>query len=100
MSSVRHYPAPWAELEFENLVITLHSEFIRDLEHPDLVAAQWDEVMSAAADLAAKPFSRKERFVADVQISGGEIPCGKLKMSLHKFSFDKQDRTPSTTATK
>ncbi|XP_012693333.2 TRPM8 channel-associated factor homolog [Clupea harengus] len=78
LMSIRGYPAPWAELEFENLIITLNSEFIRDLERPDLVAEQWDAVMRGMADLAAKPakFPRKERFVADVQISAGFMHAG------------------------
>ncbi|KAL2095902.1 hypothetical protein ACEWY4_008050 [Coilia grayii] len=78
VNTIRHEPAPWAELEFENLIITLDSEMIRELKRPDLVAAQWDAIMKAVADLAAKPtiFSRKERFVADVQISAGFMHSG------------------------
>lgn len=73
VQKIRSAPAPWAELEFENIIITLHSEFIRKLDRPDEVAALWDSIMKGVADLAAKPakFPRKERFVADVQISHG-----------------------------
>lgn len=75
---VRQAPAPWAELEFENIILTLHSEFIRKLDRPDEVAALWDGIMKGIADLAAKPhkFPRKERFVADVQISHGFMHAG------------------------
>lgn len=85
LMSIRGYPAPWAELEFENLIITLNSEFIRDLERPDLVAEQWDAVMRGMADLAAKPakFPRKERFVADVQISAGVCNAFVISLSAH-----------------
>ncbi|XP_076152847.1 TRPM8 channel-associated factor homolog [Alosa pseudoharengus] len=78
LHGIRNYPAPWAELEFQNLVITLKSDFIRDLERPDLLAEQWDAVMRGVAELAAKPgkFPRKERFVADVQISAGFMHAG------------------------
>ncbi|XP_062409179.1 TRPM8 channel-associated factor homolog [Sardina pilchardus] len=78
LQDIRNYPAPWAELEFENLVITLHSDFIRNLERTDLLAEQWDAVMRGVAELAAKPakFPRKERFVADVQISAGFMHSG------------------------
>ncbi|RXN27177.1 TRPM8 channel-associated factor-like protein [Labeo rohita] len=71
-------PAPWAELEFENIIMTLQSEFIRNLDRPDEVAKLWDTIMRSIADLAAKPgkFPRKERFVADVQISGGFMHSG------------------------
>lgn len=66
-------PSPWAELEFENIIITVPSNVVRSLEHPDELAAQWDAIMKGIADLAAIPpkFPRKERLVTDVQISAG-----------------------------
>ncbi|KAL0153613.1 hypothetical protein M9458_051093 [Cirrhinus mrigala] len=75
---IRQAPAPWAELEFENIIMTLQSEFIRNLDRPDEVAKFWDTIMRSIADLAAKPgkFPRKERFVADVQISCGFMHSG------------------------
>ncbi|XP_050957258.1 LOW QUALITY PROTEIN: TRPM8 channel-associated factor homolog [Labeo rohita] len=75
---IRQAPAPWAELEFENIIMTLQSEFIRNLDRPDEVAKLWDTIMRSIADLAAKPgkFPRKERFVADVQISAGFMHAG------------------------
>lgn len=74
VKSIRNAPAPWAEMEFENIILTLQSDFVRGLERPDEVASMWDEIMRGVADLAAKPakFPRKERFVADVQISHGQ----------------------------
>ncbi|XP_028817986.1 TRPM8 channel-associated factor homolog [Denticeps clupeoides] len=78
VSSIRNAPAPWAELEFENIIITVQSEVIRGLDRPDEVARLWDDIMRAVADLAAIPakFPRKERFVADVQISYGFMHAG------------------------
>ncbi|KAI5099072.1 TRPM8 channel-associated factor-like isoform X1, partial [Silurus meridionalis] len=78
VKKIRNAPAPWAELEFENVIITLHSDFIRKLDRPDEVAALWDSIMKGVAELAAKPakFPRKERFVADVQISHGFMHAG------------------------
>ncbi|XP_030633516.1 TRPM8 channel-associated factor homolog [Chanos chanos] len=75
---IRNAPAPWAELEFENIILTMESEVIRHLDRPDEVAALWDDIMRGIADLAAKPakFHRKERFVADVQISHGFMHAG------------------------
>ena len=66
-------PAPWAELEFDNVIFTIPSSDIRDLERPDKVAELWDDIMKGVADLAviSHKFPRKERFVADVQISHG-----------------------------
>ncbi|XP_055052019.2 TRPM8 channel-associated factor homolog [Misgurnus anguillicaudatus] len=78
VGGIRQAPAPWAELEFENLIITLHSDVIRKLDRPDEVAKLWDAIMRGIADLAAIPhkFPRKERFVADVQISAGFMHSG------------------------
>uniref|UniRef100_A0A669BCQ3 Peptidase M60 domain-containing protein n=1 Tax=Oreochromis niloticus TaxID=8128 RepID=A0A669BCQ3_ORENI len=83
--TLRTAPSPWAELEFENIVLTVPSDVIRGLEHLDKVAALWDEIMRAIADLAAKPhkFPRKERFVTDVQISAGWMHSGYPIMAHH-----------------
>ncbi|XP_030600029.1 TRPM8 channel-associated factor homolog [Archocentrus centrarchus] len=77
-SLLRAAPSPWAELEFENIILIVSSDAVRDLERPDELAALWDEIMRAIADLAAKPhkFPRKERFVSDVQISHGYMHAG------------------------
>ncbi|XP_051718460.1 TRPM8 channel-associated factor homolog [Ctenopharyngodon idella] len=87
VSRIRSAPAPWAELEFENIIITLESQFIRNLDRPDEVAKLWDAIMRSIADLAAKPakFPRKERFVADVQISSGFMHSG-YPIMMHSIS--------------
>lgn len=76
-SLLRTAPSPWAELEFDNIVLTVQSDFVRTLERPDELAALWNDIMRGIADLAAKPhkFPRKERFVTDVQISYGKCIC-------------------------
>ncbi|KAM9801304.1 uncharacterized protein ACB057_008380 [Neosynchiropus ocellatus] len=75
---LRNAPAPWAELEFENIILTVPSSVVRNLERPDLLAAHWDKIMRAIADLSSTPhkFARKERFVTDVQISHGLMHAG------------------------
>ncbi|KAK9520532.1 hypothetical protein VZT92_020412 [Zoarces viviparus] len=75
---LRTSPAPWAELEFENIILTVPSNVIRSLDRPDELATLWDAMMRAIADLAAIPhkFPRKERFVTEVQISHGLMHCG------------------------
>ncbi|XP_030236421.1 TRPM8 channel-associated factor homolog isoform X2 [Gadus morhua] len=81
---LRTSPAPWAELEFDNVIFTIPSSAIRDLERPDKVAALWDDIMKSVADLAvvSHKFPRKERFVADVQISHGFMHAGYPIMML------------------
>uniref|UniRef100_A0AAV2J3E1 Peptidase M60 domain-containing protein n=1 Tax=Knipowitschia caucasica TaxID=637954 RepID=A0AAV2J3E1_KNICA len=80
-------PSPWAELEFENIILTVPSEVIRNLERPDELAELWDKMLRAVADLAAIPpkFKRKERFVCEVQISHGWMHAGYPIMA-HKAS--------------
>ncbi|XP_044210663.1 TRPM8 channel-associated factor homolog [Thunnus albacares] len=75
---LRAAPSPWAELEFENIILTVPSDVVRDLDYPDKLAAHWDAIMRGVADLAAIPhkFPRKERFVTDVQISHGWMHAG------------------------
>ncbi|XP_034404038.1 LOW QUALITY PROTEIN: TRPM8 channel-associated factor homolog [Cyclopterus lumpus] len=75
---LRTAPSPWAELEFDNIILTVPSDVVRSLDRPDELAALWDEMMRSIADLAAIPhtFPRKERFVADVQISHGWMHAG------------------------
>ncbi|KAK7882831.1 hypothetical protein WMY93_029005 [Mugilogobius chulae] len=77
-SGRRRAPSPWAELEFENIVLTVPSKEIRGLDRPDELAMVWDRVMRAVADLAVIPhkFTRKERIVCDVQISAGWMHSG------------------------
>lgn len=73
-SSIRGAPSPWAEFEFENIIFTVPSCLIRDLEFPLDVEKLWNDILKAVADLAAIPhkFTRKERMVADVQIAAGK----------------------------
>uniref|UniRef100_A0A8C2WV06 Peptidase M60 domain-containing protein n=1 Tax=Cyclopterus lumpus TaxID=8103 RepID=A0A8C2WV06_CYCLU len=62
---LRTAPSPWAELEFDNIILTVPSDVVWSLDRPDELAALWDEMMKGIADLAAIPhtFPRKERFV-------------------------------------
>uniref|UniRef100_A0A667YGU6 Peptidase M60 domain-containing protein n=1 Tax=Myripristis murdjan TaxID=586833 RepID=A0A667YGU6_9TELE len=82
-------PAPWAELKFENIIITVPSDVVRGLERPDEVAALWDDIMRGIADLAVIPHKlpRKERFVADVQISIGWMHSG-YPIMMHSSDAD------------
>lgn len=69
-------------MEFENIILTVPSHIIRDLENALEVEKLWNAIMKGVADLAVIPqkFIRKERIVADVQISAGE-EAGNVKRS-------------------
>ncbi|MEQ2238084.1 hypothetical protein ILYODFUR_029795 [Ilyodon furcidens] len=77
-SSLRQAPAPWAEMEFDNIILTVPSHIIRELQSPLEVEKLWNGIMKGVADLAVIPqkFIRKERIVADVQISAGWMHSG------------------------
>ncbi|NWU89281.1 TCAF2 factor, partial [Upupa epops] len=75
---IRHYPAPWAELAAESLILTVPSDSIRQMENPQPLLTLWNEIMVAISKLAAIPtkFPRPERIVTDVQISCGWMHSG------------------------
>ncbi|XP_078009263.1 TRPM8 channel-associated factor 2-like isoform X2 [Phascolarctos cinereus] len=86
-SSIRHYPVPWGELATDNIIFTVPSEHLQDLEDPEPLLHLWDEMMGAVARLASIsfPFPRPERIVADVQISAatGGLWLGAFHPALH-----------------
>ncbi|XP_025047063.1 TRPM8 channel-associated factor 2 isoform X3 [Alligator sinensis] len=77
-TNIRHYPAPWAELATENLILTVPADNIRHVENPEPLLTLWDQITWAIATLAAAPakFPRPERIVTDVQISAGWMHAG------------------------
>ena len=70
--------APWAELETENVILTVPSDLIRGMDFPDKLMTHWTQVLNADADLSTIPHERKypERIVFDVQISAGFMHSG------------------------
>lgn len=74
-SQLRVAPSPWAELEFDNIILTVPSNVVRDLEQAEALAKLWNNIMKSVAELASIPlkFPRKERIVSDVQISAGKF---------------------------
>ncbi|XP_075064548.1 TRPM8 channel-associated factor homolog [Mixophyes fleayi] len=78
LETIRNFPAPWAELITENIILTVPSDSIRSLENPEDLMSLWEEIMWATADLASisKTFPRPERIVSDVQISSGLMHSG------------------------
>ncbi|EFB18091.1 hypothetical protein PANDA_013533, partial [Ailuropoda melanoleuca] len=75
---IQESQAPWGELATDNIILTVPSANLQDLEDPEPALRLWDEMMGAIAQLAARPFPfcRPERIVADVQISAGWMHSG------------------------
>lgn len=75
---LRNAPAPWAEIEGKQCILTVPSSVVRDLDDPQAVADYWDRVMDAAADFygISRNRTRPERYCVDVQISAGYMHSG------------------------
>nr|WP_068891142.1 M60 family metallopeptidase [Pedobacter panaciterrae] len=73
ISSIRNYPAPWAELATDNIVLTVPSYRIRELNNPVKLMKFWDEVMDANAELAVidKKRVHQERIIVDNDVAYG-----------------------------
>lgn len=71
-------PAPWAELEANQCILTVPSSVVRTLDDPETLLTFWDDVMDCCADLAAIPRQRlrPERYATDLQISAGYMHSG------------------------
>ncbi|NLC57364.1 MAG: hypothetical protein GX774_11040 [Armatimonadetes bacterium] len=77
-TTIRHYPAPWAELATRKIILTVPAAVVRDLDDPEALMQVWDEGLDAIADLAGIPHERErpERICCDQQISGGYMHAG------------------------
>ncbi|MBC7350739.1 MAG: hypothetical protein H5U08_00120 [Thermogutta sp.] len=74
---IRLRPAPWAELVSRRIILTLPSEYVRDLDEPDRVMDFWTAVIEACDRLAGgPPRPDAQRIVCDVQISAGYMHSG------------------------
>ena len=75
---IRHAPAPWAEVEGRNMIVTTEAREVRALEDPASVAVTWDRILDLAAELGSWPDPRSspERFVVDRKTSAGYLHAG------------------------
>lgn len=77
-STIRNYPAPWAELASERMIIAIPSSYIRELDNPDEVMEAWNEIIDKSAELAQldrKEF-RAERLAFERQTAAGYMHSG------------------------
>lgn len=77
--TIRHFDAPWAEFESDNLIFTVPSEAIRTVEDPAAIMDHWDKVHRAMQSLEPRTDNhwadRPYRYVADVSVSWGYMYC-------------------------
>jgi len=76
--TIRQAPAPWAELQGNNVILTVPSDVVRTLDDPEGLMALWDRVLDTYADFAGIPHHRlrPERYCTDKQISAGYMHSG------------------------
>ncbi len=76
--TIRNNPAPWAELQGEDIIVTVPSETIRQLDDPQALMETWDQIIRLEAELASGPFYRErpERITCDREISAGYMHNG------------------------
>lgn len=76
--TIRDYPAPWAEIASEKIIVMVPSSFIKNLADPAPLMNLWDQVMDAQADLGVIPYDRvrPERYLIDRDISAGYMHSG------------------------
>ncbi len=83
--TIKHYPAPWAELRGEQVIHTLPSSIIKELDRPDQVMQKWDDMveqynklvgLTQDGSLPHRSPDRPHRYTADIQISAGYMHAG------------------------
>jgi hypothetical protein len=77
-SEVRDRPAPWAEMEAAEVILTVPSSVVRKIDNPVPIMEFWAHVMDCCAELATIPAQRErpERYCTDQQISAGYMHSG------------------------
>ncbi len=76
-STIRYHPAPWAEIESDNFILSVPSDDIRSLDTPNATMDFWDQALLMEHNLSGyTPWPRVERAVFDVQISAGWMHSG------------------------
>lgn len=76
--NIRNNPAPWAELQGEEVIVTVPSRVIRNLDDPQALMETWDKILRLEAEFASGPFYRErpERITCDREISAGYMHSG------------------------
>lgn len=81
-NTIRNYPAPWAELATDKIILTVPSYRIRKLDDPEKLMKFWDEVMDADAKLADISPVRvhPERIIIEQQVAFGYMFTAPYKI--------------------
>ena len=76
-TTIKNYPAPFAELEGNRVILTVPTRYIKNVKNPTEIMNMWDAFVNKMDGLAGiTPLKAKHRFVADIQISCGYLHSG------------------------
>ena len=77
-TSLKSAPAPYAELMSDRVILSVPSEWIRDIDDPTELVAYWDHIVELHDELGGLSQLRTcpERVNVDVQISAGLFHAG------------------------
>lgn len=77
--AIRNAPAPWGELESDEVALTLPSDTMRNLDDPAALMRHWNRIHEAMQELEPRQAShwadRQFRYVADRRLSWGYMYC-------------------------
>lgn len=70
--------APWGEIEGRNVIVTVPSSVLREVDNPQQLIEVWDTILDLEAEMASGPYvrERQERICCDQQISAGYMHSG------------------------
>ncbi len=76
--TIRHHPAPWAEIGSRKMIVCVPSSMVRTLDDPDALMQIWDRVVDLNKELCGRSAAaqRPMRMVCDRQISAGYMHAG------------------------
>ncbi|KAG2430925.1 hypothetical protein HXX76_009897 [Chlamydomonas incerta] len=91
-TTIRNYPGTWAELESNNIIITVPSIAIRNITNPVPVLNFWNRVLDGYADIAnmSRIRNRAERVVIDEDIGAGLLHTGYPVMAFNNTNMWRQ----------
>ncbi len=92
--TIRNNPAPWTELQGNNIILTVPSSVVRDLDDPQALLETWDKALDIIAEFCSAPKNRvrPERMCPDRQISAGYMHSGYPVMTHLDVVRDYVDR--------
>lgn len=94
---IKNYPAPYGEIESNQLIVTVERAYLQAVTTPSSVARHLSDVVDTEDWLAGKNMTHKERVVVDIHIALGYLHSGYPVMGYNDVYIQNSltvDRTP------